>query len=73
MSRLLIAPFLRWAGRLRHPALFKLIATLFLINLVVPDIIPFIDEILLGLATLALGNWKSGRVIDAEPIRDPRR
>ncbi len=48
----------RVAGRLRFPALFMLTAALFVVNLVVPDPIPFIDEILLGLATLMLGTWK---------------
>lgn len=48
----------RVAGRLRFPALFMLTAALFVVNLVVPDPIPFIDEILLGLATLMLGTWR---------------
>lgn len=48
----------RVAGRLRFPALFMLTAALFVLNLVVPDPLPFIDEILLGLVTLMLGAWK---------------
>ena len=31
---------------------------LFIVDLMVPDFIPFADEILLGLATVILGNWK---------------
>jgi hypothetical protein len=59
MKSLLLAPFLRWAGRLRHPTLFKLTAGLFALSVVVsPDPIPFLDEIVLGLATLLLANWK---------------
>ena len=54
-SRTLIA---RYASRLKFPQLFMLTATLFLIDLVVPDLFPFVDEILLGLATLLLANWK---------------
>jgi len=45
----------RVAGRLRFPALFMLAAALFVVNLVVPDPLPFVDEILLGLVTLMLG------------------
>lgn len=59
MKRLLLAPFLRWAGRLRHPTLLKLTAALFAVTLVLPDPIPFIDEILLGLTTLLLASWKT--------------
>lgn len=59
MTRLLLAPLLRWAGRLRHPTLFKLTAVLFAISLLWPfDPIPLIDEIVLGLSTLLLANWK---------------
>lgn len=48
----------RVAGRLRFPTLFLLTAVLFVVNLLVPDPLPFVDEILLGLATLMLGAWK---------------
>lgn len=58
MKHLLLAPFLRWAGRLRHPTLFAITAGLFALDLLVPDFIPLADEILLGLATLLLANWK---------------
>ena len=58
MSTLMLTPFLDWARKLRYPTLFKLTAGLFLITLVFPDPIPFLDEILFGLATLLLANWK---------------
>lgn len=51
----------RVAGRLRFPTLFMLTAALFVVNVVVPDPIPFVDEILLGLVTLVLGAWKDRR------------
>jgi hypothetical protein len=50
--------FVSFASKLRRPYLFGLTAALFVINLFVPDFIPFIDEILLGLATLFLGSLK---------------
>jgi len=45
---------LRRINTLRFPYLLALTATLFVIDLVVPDVIPWADEILLGLATLLL-------------------
>lgn len=69
MKHLLLAPFLRWAGRLRHPTLFKLTAAAFALSVLWPfDPIPFIDEIVLGLGTLLLANWK----IRGTPPRDTR-
>jgi hypothetical protein len=64
MPNPLLAPVLTFLGRLRYPQLFKLTAVLFLVDLVVPDMIPFIDELLLGLGTLLLANWKRRR----EPV-----
>lgn len=52
---------LRFARRLRFPWLFLLTAVLFAIDLVVPDLIPFADEILLGLLTLLFGFWRQRR------------
>lgn len=54
-SRTLIS---RYAAKLRFPQLFMLTATLFVVDLIVPDLFPFVDEILLGLMTLLLANWK---------------
>lgn len=45
-------------SRLRFPTLFVVTAAVFLANLVVPDAIPFVDELLLGLATALLGSWR---------------
>ena len=42
--------FLAWAGRLRFPWLLAITATAFVVDLFVPDFIPFADEVLLGLA-----------------------
>jgi hypothetical protein len=57
----------RFATGLRYPTLFKLVGVLFLVDFFVPDLGPFIDEILLGLGTLLLGSLRSrGRVAGAE-------
>lgn len=58
MPNPLTAPLLRFARGLRFPSLFFVTACLFLVNLFVPDPIPLIDELLLGLATLTLASLK---------------
>jgi len=58
MPNPLLAPLLRWVGRLSYPRLFLVTAVLFGVDVLVPDIIPFADELLLGLGTLLLANWK---------------
>lgn len=55
-SRTILTGF---ASRLRFPQLFAFVATLFVVDLIIPDLIPFFDEILLGLVTLLLGSLKT--------------
>ena len=43
---------------LRFPTLFLILGGLTLIDLVIPDFIPFIDEIGLALLTVLFGMWK---------------
>ena len=75
MANPLLAPVLGCLGRLSYPRLFLLTATLFVIDLVVPDFIPLADEVLLGLGSLLLANFKSrkappaGNVIEGESRR----
>ena len=52
---------LAYAGRLRFPSLFLITLALFGIDLVVPDPVPFIDEIMLGLMTLLFASWRKRR------------
>ena len=52
---------LRWAGSLRFPYLLALTALLFLVDVLVPDFLPFADEIILGVITLLLGSWRKRR------------
>ena len=58
MANPLLAPVMRWLSRLSFPRLFMLAAGLFVVDLVVPDMIPLADELLLGLGTLLLANRK---------------
>ena len=45
-------------SRLKFPQLLTVTAGLFLLDLVIPDLIPFADEILLGLATALFALWR---------------
>ena len=64
MARLpnpLVAAAGRWAAGLRFPKLLLLTAVLFGLDLVIPDVIPFIDELLLALLALLLASLRRGR------------
>lgn len=73
MATPLLAPILGFLGRLTYPRLFLLTATLFVLDLLVPDFIPLADEILLGLGSLLLANFKKRKsppnVIEDQPRR----
>ena len=58
MPNPLLGPLLAFAGRLRFPTLFLLTAGLFVLDLLIPDMIPLADEILLGLGALLFSTWK---------------
>jgi hypothetical protein len=49
---------LRVAAGLRFPTLFWITAGLFLLDLVIPDLVPFADELLLGLLTVLFASLK---------------
>lgn len=51
----------RFAAGLRFPTLFLLVAGLFLVDLLVPDLLPFADEVLLALVTLLVGSLRKRR------------
>jgi hypothetical protein len=56
-----IAPLLRYASQLRFPWLVVITATLFVLDLAIPDFVPFADEVLLGLLTIALASFRRRR------------
>ena len=72
MASPLLLPLLGWARKLRYPTLFKITAALFAVTLFVPDPVPFVDEILLGLGTLLLANWKNRKSPLTPPPPPPR-
>jgi hypothetical protein len=68
------AGLLAWAQKRRFPTLLLVTGGLFVIDLVVPDLVPLLDELLLGLATLVLARWKDERQTRSEQDRpDSRR
>jgi len=71
--------FTRWASGLRFPTLLAVIGSLFVLDVMIPDLIPFVDEILLGLFTVLLTMIKrkrpaaipdepEGKTIDVEAV-----
>lgn len=74
MSRLrptLAAVIVRFFSRLRFPVLFALTAALFVVNLLLPDAIPLIDEILLGAATAVLASWRKRKAPNSGQEDEP--
>jgi hypothetical protein len=63
MTHPLSGPVLKAARRLKFPKLLALTAILFVVDFVVPDPIPFLDEILLGLATILFASWRESRAV----------
>ena len=57
MPNPLLGPILRWFGKLSYPRLFLVIGALFVVDLAIPNFVPW-DDLLLGLGTLLLANWK---------------
>lgn len=61
MPQALLVALLDWLRDLRFPTLAVITAIVFGVNLVIPDFIPLVDELMLGLATLLLASWKKQR------------
>lgn len=70
IASLLSPLILRIARRLRFPQLFMLTAGLFVLDLLIPDLIPFLDEFVLGLATLLFGAWTRRKKEHLEETRE---
>jgi hypothetical protein len=52
---------MNWLLGLRFPVLLVVTTVLLVVNLLIPDALPFVDEILLGLITVVLSRLKRGR------------
>ena len=62
----IISMFLAYADKLKFKNLFLVTLTLFIIDFLVPDMIPMIDEIILGLLAVVRANWKKERALDIQ-------
>lgn len=60
-------------GRMRFPQLFLLFGALFLADLLIPDVIPFIDEIILGTLTMMTAMWQRERPSAQEAEKPPEK
>jgi hypothetical protein len=58
----------RFLPRLRYPYLFLVLGSLFLVDLVFPDPIPLVDELLLAVLTFIAATFTSRR----DPTETPR-
>ncbi len=68
---------LGYCNKLKFRNLFIIVSVLFVINFFVPDFIPFIDEIILGLMAIILANIKKEKqledkrdIIEGEVVED---
>lgn len=59
---------LRQLSQLRFRNLFLIVAGLLLVDLAIPDVIPLIDEILLGILTMMFWTWRKPA---SKPVIDP--
>jgi hypothetical protein len=62
-----VSKILTYAETLRFPWLVLLIAVLFVANLLIPDFIPFVDEILLGLLLAAVSRLRKPKGVLNKP------
>lgn len=58
LRRTALALLGRYGARLRFPQLLLIAGGAFLLDLVLPDGLPFLDELMLGIATLILALWR---------------
>jgi hypothetical protein len=66
MANPLLSPILGFLGRLSFPRLFVLAASLWALDMVIPDFIPFIDELLLGIGTLLLASFRKRKTPEVQ-------
>ena len=60
---------LGYARKLRFPKLLAITVVLFIADMFIPDLIPFVDELLLGLVALILASIKQRRRDTLEAAR----
>ena len=58
---MVLTPIRRFLERRRFPTLLLIGAALLVLNIIVPDALPFVDEILMLIATLLIGSLKKNK------------
>ena len=71
MANPLFAPIMGFLSKLSFPRLFMLAAALWALDMVVPDFIPFIDELLLGIGTLLLASFRKRKDPETNAQKPP--
>lgn len=62
----------RFAGQLKSSTLLLCVFSLFVLDLAIPDPVPFVDEIILGIATILVSRWQGRRKEPAVPKPPPK-
>ena len=62
-----------YLGRLRFPSLLALTATLFVLDVLIPDVLPFADEVFLGLLSALFASWKRRKEVPEAAAAKARR
>ena len=55
---MILAPIRRFLENRRFPTLLMIAAALLGLNMAIPDVLPFVDEILMLIATLLIGSLR---------------
>jgi hypothetical protein len=61
LRRIALALLGSYGARLRFPHLLVLSGALLVLDLLIPDVLPFYDELMLAVATLLFASWKQRR------------
>ena len=67
LRRVALALLGRYGARLRYPHLLLVAGFFFGVDLLLPDGLPFLDEIALGLLTMLFANWKKEGEAEVPP------
>ena len=57
----LIERWKRFTKQLKSSTLLLIVTTLFVLDVLIPDPLPFVDEIILGIMTILIARWQSRR------------
>jgi len=71
LVRQLLGPLRRFLERRRFPTLFMILTGLFGINLVIPDALPLVDELIMLVLTVLLGTLRKSPAKGHQGPPDP--